>query len=316
MSKYAHWPNSLRKSFVKDHSIPISVVEDPYFGHQMELLDKQYKTSHKASMLNDALLVFPNIEDLHKHIRETRERIVDDIKNSKGYKEFNSQIMGFRLDTPHIPADIRKNVYKPDNTGIELVSLDQIEANFNILRRYDVLNQKTYRELASKYTNLEYFIQSKKIRQVIFGNLNPKRQMACINFLMKNTTEAICKEKPSLVIASLSHDEVVFKMPEGRDTSDSIMNFLDAVQFHDARETNPLHIRIEKFKLERLDIPKSPYVKRFPDGSYDLKCCPGNYTLEVIRYLNDEAPNFNDRVFNLDGRLATYADPLFPLSFD
>jgi|APSaa5957512535_1039671.scaffolds.fasta_scaffold53114_3 hypothetical protein len=316
MSKYAHWPNSLRKSFIKDHSIPISVVEAPYFGHQMELLDKQYKTSHKASMLNDALLVFPNIEDLHKHIRETRERIVDDIKNSDPYKEFQNRVMGFSQDTPNIPKDIKKSIYKPDCTGIDLVSLDLTEANFNILRTYKVLSEKTYRELVTKYTDLEYFIQSKKIRQVIFGNLNPKRQLACIRFLTKSMAEGLSKKFPNFEIASLSHDEVIFKMPDGEDLPNDEMDLLEEYVWFASSFPNPLHIRIEEFKLERLDIPKSPYVKRFPDGSYDLKCCPGNYTLEVIRYLNDEAPNLNDRVFNLDGRLATYAAPLFPLSFD
>jgi len=316
MSKYAHWPNSLRRAFIKDYSIPITVVQDPYFGHQMELLDKQYKTAHKASLLNDALLVFPNIEDLHKHIRETRERIVDDIKNSDPYKEFQNRVMGFSQDTPNIPKDIKKNIYKPDCIGIDLVSLDLTEANFNILRMYKVLSEKTYRELVIKYTDLEYFIQSKKIRQVIFGNLNPKRQMACIRFLTKSMAESLSKKFPNFEIASLSHDEVIFKMPDGEDLPDDEMDLLEEYVWFASSFPNPLHIRIEKFKLERLDIPKSPYVKRFSNGSYDLKCCPGNYTLEVIRYLNDEAPNFNDRVFNLDGRLATYAASLFPLSFD
>ena len=57
------WSHSLRRSFVKDYSFPISVVQDPYFDHQVDALDDQYHIFEKAMYLQDMLQKFSNEDE-------------------------------------------------------------------------------------------------------------------------------------------------------------------------------------------------------------------------------------------------------------
>jgi ribosomal protein S17E len=55
------------------------------------------------------------------------------------------------------------------------------------------LNCETYKDLVSKFTDVVPFIESKKIRQVIFGYLNPKRQQTIQKFMMNELFETLEK---------------------------------------------------------------------------------------------------------------------------
>lgn len=54
-----------------------------------------------------------------------------------------------------------------------------------------VLGCETYQELLSKFTQNPYIFESKHIRQVIFGHLNPKRQQTIQKFLMQKVVTAL-----------------------------------------------------------------------------------------------------------------------------
>lgn len=61
------------------------------------------------------------------------------------------------------------------------------KANFTALRHYnkDIVGGKdTYEDFLGMFTDENYFKESKYIRQVIFGNVNPKRQITYEKFLM------------------------------------------------------------------------------------------------------------------------------------
>lgn len=85
-----------------------------------------------------------------------------------------------------------KNVYTPDNDGCLFVEADLRMANFQAMRYFDgrifgqdvyaqdgPLNiEQEYRKWASMFTDSEYVLSSKYVRQVVFGALNPKREIS------------------------------------------------------------------------------------------------------------------------------------------
>lgn len=62
--------------------------------------------------------------------------------------------------------------------GAFFFSLDLKKVNYHVLKFYYpnlVLNTHTYEDFIGQFTEFDYIRKSKYIRQVIFGNLNPKK---------------------------------------------------------------------------------------------------------------------------------------------
>ena len=297
---YHNWPHSLRRAFIKDYNIPISITKSPYFEHQLEFLDKQYNTIEKANLLNDAIEKLGNENELMKYMKTTREKIIDYIKNNKEYNSFTCSGLNFS----NLDIKTTKNIYNLENIDVNLISIDLKSANFqtfSLLRPKLVDNCNTYDEFISKFTDIEYFKKSKKNRQIIFGNLNPKRQRREIKGIMNHVYHYISSQNPSIRPHMFSSDEMVF-FKKGFD-----LGYLSEIPYITAIKVN-----MEEFVLEQVKMNISnAFLKRFGDGSFDLKCCQGNYTIEVLRHIYDEEIHPYDRVFFNDGRICEYKDSLF-----
>ena len=69
---------------------------------------------------------------------------------------------------------------------------------------------ENYKELVSKFTEIKPFIESKQIRQVIFGHLNPKRQQTIQKYMMNLVVEILDKNGfDKCRFLSASSDEVI-----------------------------------------------------------------------------------------------------------
>jgi hypothetical protein len=308
MNVFDNWSHSLRRSFVKDYSLPISVVQDPYFVHQVCALERQYKVSEKLESLNCMLSSVKDEESFHKYMRTTREKIIDEVKNKDEYKDFIGD-----LDLPSLPnVNCNKKIYTQDNVGKALVSIDLVSANFQVFKILFpklILNSETYGEFASNYTDFEYFKKSKKIRQIIFGNLNPKRQQTVIKHLIHSLLTEFQDLKDWNLVAK-SSDEIIFEpLSKNPNIMDKIMDFGKGVKFLGKN----IDYKVQPFTLEKLPS-SSIYVKRYLDNSFDLKCCPANTTIEALRFLCNEPLQKYDRVFYQDGRVCEFKDNLFNLN--
>ena len=101
---------------------------------------------------------------------------IETVKNTTGYKTFNHD----RLDEFTVTSPVVKtgDIYKPMFDGACFFSLDLKKANYHVLKFYHpnlVLNTHTYEDFIGQFTEFDYIRKSKYIRQVIFGNLNPKK---------------------------------------------------------------------------------------------------------------------------------------------
>lgn len=128
-----------------------------------------------------------------------------------------------------------KNVYTPDNDGCLFVEADLRMANFQAMRYYDgrIFGQdvyaqdglldieQEYRKWASTFTDSEYVLGSKYVRQVVFGSLNPKREI-CIEQAL--ACAGACELSDALGLSEIEHkcvavnsDAVIFRI----DTDDN-----------------------------------------------------------------------------------------------
>jgi hypothetical protein len=286
---------------VKDYAIPVSVVDDPYFEHQMLFLDRQYNTLEKAKMLEKSLARYGGEDEFLKEMRRLRNEIIDHVKDHPDYETLGSR----KIPIP--PSKDRKiaerSIYKEIFCGKDMVSLDLVKANFQSFQQYStkIVNEKdTYEEFVGDFTDDKYFVGSKKIRQVIFGNLNPKRQMTITKHMMYALKHKL--NFYSTDVLTLSADELVFEIPDYTNL-DGLEQYVD--KLHEK-------VRIQGFRIEKVPTKTSSiFVKKYPNGTFDLKCCPGNYTVEVLRHIYDEPVHPLDRVFYNDGRVCEYKDSLF-----
>ncbi len=93
------------------------------------------------------------------------------------------------------------------------------KANFSALREYrdDIFGgSDTWEEFISRFTDNKHIINSKYIRQVIMGNLNPKRQTAYEKVLMDKLLTDILHAKiiDKENVAAFLADEIIFDITD------------------------------------------------------------------------------------------------------
>jgi hypothetical protein len=285
-------------------SLPISIVQDPYFEHHINLLDKQYKTLERVRLLEDALCQFEDEESFFKAGRDFRSRIINHVQDHPVYPQLQSLYTNLGFAKKGNPVR-QTNIYRAELCGKRLISLDLRSANFQCFKKYvpELVDKcKTYHEFASEFSDIEYFLTSKKIRQTIFGNLNPKLQQK----LMKEMTSQIMDafSHGGAVAITSSSDEVVFDTPMDKQFYDEIAEIYS--------KNGKFDLNVTEFVIEEVPTTTSSiFVKRFPNGAFALKCCRADYVAEVLRHLYGEKVHPYDRMFYNDGRVCEYKDSLF-----
>jgi len=158
------------KRFVKDFSLPIQILQNPYFEYYKNLYDNVYNSNEKYKLFQNTVNTLGSIEQFFSKTKRVLDSIIDEISILEVYKKFNTDI----LEDYNVKLNIPKqDIYNQSNDGRYFLSIDLKKANYNALKFYDkglVLDTNNYNEFISKYTDLEYIKQSKYIRQVIYGN--------------------------------------------------------------------------------------------------------------------------------------------------
>lgn len=295
-TNFEKWSIPLRNSFAKDYSLPTSMPIDPYFTYQVNFLDRQYKTLDKALLLNNALNNFGNESNLSEEIKKFRLNMILYIQKHKDYEMFQYLTMSYPDEFPE------GTLYKDELCNKKLISIDLVSANFQSVKFAfpDIVNNsKNYYEFAKHFTDEEYFLNSKRLRQIIFGSLLPKKQQIIQRVIISNICN-IFSSFPEIKPVSLSSDEIIF---ESTYDKDFFVKQLSESQFE---------LKIEEFTIERVPTKNADiFIKKFPDGKFSLKCCPSHYVLEVLKHLYNEPINPYDVTFMHEERICEYKDRLF-----
>ena len=224
------------------------------------------------------------------------------------------------MNTFSLDAESRKiptaNIYNRENNKKYFLSIDLKHANFQTLKHISssiVNNANTYEEFIGGFTDLDYIKESKYTRQVIFGKLNPKRQIKAAKFFIneiRKLIEPIIKPYNYKVV-SMCVDEVVFEAPE-KEIHVELMDDLRVL----IKETTQFDVHVEFFKLfafEFQDMESGTckftfYQKDCGDGDITFKGIPNTYYKMVQKLYFNEPLRDEDYMFEYEGSTAQLLD--------
>jgi len=245
-----NWSTSLRETFAKDCKIPINITISPFFEHQVFALKDQYDALEQAKLFNECIQKCGGENNFFKKSKDLIESVIDSIKSSPEYKDFGNSNYTLPKD---FEKTKEKSVYKEKFCGQDMVSLDIVCANFQSFKIDSpnlIGNYNSYQEFIEKYTKIKHFQKSKKIRQVIFGHLNPQKQ----NLIQKYLVSCVLKKVSPLFkeIISVSSDEIVGQLVPSVFIED-LMDLLN-------KENSLPTLTVQEFVLERLPSKKGIHL--------------------------------------------------------
>lgn len=294
----------LRERFCKDTNIPINIFIEPYFTERLEYLDKVLpKKNYKQKWLNflSMLKDFDNEQDYFEYYNNVKEQAIQYIKNRRGYQDFNNEDMNqYKCNIGETHKNLVKSIYQDQFVNDKTyISIDICKANFNCLRKYDKTifnNASTWEDFLKNFTNYQYILDSKYIRQVVLGNCNPGRVITYENYLAYKICEQVEKEIPKAKLLCFTTDELIFDITNEEG---------DRIKLYEI-DTFPIKTKIEIFKLDKIDGDFQGYRRTIYDLSgnkieTEYKGLEGNFAYLIIKTLLDKDNiTKNDLVFEFE----------------
>ena len=292
--------HSIQKRFCKDLKLPIKIFQEPYFTDRLKLFGAYDAYYEYLKMIHESF--DDHEQDYLEYYNKVKDRAIDFIKNSEAFQSLNSAEMNQFSKKTNYPD---KELYKEYNIGRSFISIDMAKANFTALVHYGLTFGKeffpsyNYKDFIQQFTKVDHIVNSKYIRQVIFGNCNPKRQISYESFLMDGLARLLlsmnCVDEDD--IFALRTDEIILHSDNlDAERVDAIKSIID-------RYGIPLHF--EQFTLNNIEGSQA-FIKKFNDGSFELKCVNPDEAPFLYRFMNGEEYQDSDFVFEYNDRLAKF----------
>ena len=296
--------------FSKDYNLPINIFNEEMFSYYRELY-KDFWPYNEEQLMNDEIKSFDNNVDIWlEFYGRLRDNIINTLENSKEYIDFNSK----DLSEYDIPKELNvgeHSIYNEESEGKYFMSIDLKKANFQALKHVGVLNDDTYEDFIKRFGGTEYFAKSKYLRQVIFGKLNPKRQVKVEKYLMSK----ILKDFTAWNLYSLNSDEAVFLLTENdmKSLTSQVIEFIE----NNIKKKVGIDVRIEVVTIKRLPIVNShgnkvdAYVRHnVITGEETLKKASTTFYPQIYKLWKGMEINEKDKMFFFEDQLATFNEPL------
>ena len=309
---------SLKRRFVKDNALPIKVFDSPVFENRLAMFESHLQAKTKWEEFLAVLNTFETEADYFNEHHRVADAAQAYLENNEAFQYFSQKedMKQFNVDQGNLPGN---SVFKDTNVGKYLLSIDMVKANFTALRYYnpDIFGGvETYEDFIGMFTNMEHLKKSKYIRQVLFGNVNPKRQQKYEKFLMGKVMDGFLKFTP-MCHANIEYfgtDEIVFDISEfvvdGKLAPgfDIIVN-----EVVDRLCERGVTVRAEYYQLYKV-YGTSGYMKKYAfntsEKGVEFKCIdPLEYPF-VIRTYEGSAMTGDEYYFNHEGRMAKLCAPI------
>jgi hypothetical protein len=183
--------------------------------------------------------------------------------------------------------------------GVKYLSIDIKMANWESLKKYDpsFVNElgDTYSDLLNKFDVPEVFHRSKQLRQYIFGNLNPKRQIKAQRVMIEDLMNGLSRY--NLKVECIKTDEVIYSFENIAEIVDILLGFDDDI------------FKCKVFTVKRIeDFRVNEYLDTKRGLMYsDLVGCNGHkYFINLKKYIFEEELDVRDLYFRMDGDLAIW----------
>ncbi|MBO5389316.1 MAG: hypothetical protein J6A59_14530 [Lachnospiraceae bacterium] len=298
----------LKQRFCKDNNITVQIFSEPFFSERLEAMGMHDKYLEFLNVLD---VNFNNSEEEYfKYYNELKDTIIDYIKKSEAFESLNTCDMSKYATYTGLK---QSDVYKVPNIGKNFISIDIKKANFSVLVHYaketgtQFFDSYSWEDFMKQFTDIRYFAESKYIRQVVFGNCNPKRQVTYEKYLVTKILDELisnnCVEESD--VYSISSDELIINVDSMKAVN--VGKILDYIN-----DINWIPLRITYFKLGKVENTDA-YIKKIYDYhnwdiQLELKCVKPSESIFIHRALNKEELTENDKVFISDGRLAKFID--------
>ena len=321
---------ALRTRFVNDHKIPIDLLYDDHmFYYFLDLYESTFKSRTKYDKLLETVNTkFDGKPQLFlENYHNVREKLITDLSENEFMKEFNSQNTRI-IDLYNLPSEENqypsKSIYNNSNDRKIFISFDLVKANFSALMYHNskIFNSEkpiSYNEWISRYTDLDYIINSKYTRQVVFGKLNPSRQIKVEKFMiwkaLKHFKDLFEKNQIEAKVVSFNVDEVVFE------TSLDVINLWDKIldDIETIKEENiPIkatvfNVVLKRFKTfndSNIDVYQKIFYRGNKETWMELKSVPLCFYAQVHKLINDMPISEYDLTFWTNDQPAKFIKPL------
>ena len=328
--------NELKKRFVNDNKIPINVFEEEHWNYQLDLFEGYFKSRTAWNNLCSGIKEeYDGNPDLFlKAFYDRRERMIQEIGNNAppSYKSGENKIVAkeyirskfYDITQDYLSTVQRKDLYNKENLESWFLSIDLVKANFQALRWYypdffpgvkkEESTQSAYLSWLSYFEKPEekclnsYIKSSKYFREVVFGNLNPDRQIRIEHWMIAKVCdkvkEILDQENAKYLARQHGSDEVVLEVEDYEHINSILPKIKEATKFVEG--IGQVDVKIELYKLSGLDIKTwagkdvDAYRKLYLDGSFTLKSIDKHYFPQIYEFFMGIEPDKDDRdlVFN------------------
>ena len=300
----------LKQRFCTDCNLPINIFQEPYFLTRLALYNKHYDSLSKFRRFSNELKKYKCEQDYFEDYNRIKDEAINFIKSTEAYQDFLEEDMNqFKPVHTGLP---HKDIFHTSNDGKYFISIDMKYANFSVLHFYNAGifdHANTWEEFISKFTDNEHIIQSKYIRQVIFGNCDPKRHIIYEKYLMDIVLSGLLNRKCFDVeqVVFFSNDEIIINVSD--------LNYIEREEKVASIKENLKHfsipLKVEHFKLHKIEGSHGYYKEIFQDkgkAEIKFKCVDSLYMPFVIRKFLGQGVEENDKVFYHNGLLAKFID--------
>ena len=292
----------LKRRFIKDNNLPITVYHEPYFTERLHAIDWLFGCVAKFDLFCDELVDYDNEQDYFAHYNSVKDAAIEYIKNKEEFIVFTNDNSFSKIDNQYP----KTNLYIEENAYKSFISIDMRKANFSAVRNYNPAifdDAKTWEEFILKFTSMQHIANSKYIRQVILGACNPKRQIQYELYLMYTLLEHIKHSVPGVEVFSLGVDEIILYHPEDDAMVERIK---DSLEHH----VVGWMVRMEEFFLEPLANYGYLKVNMHNHDDVTFKCVDAECFHQHAKLYKDETITENDLVFYHNGILARFLEPI------
>ena len=304
----------LRQRFVKDYNLPINIFSDEMFEYYMELyhffpLDTYTKLVEKIENEYNG-----NVEAWLEYCGKVRDAAIEGVMSSEAYQTFNEKDMS-EYNIPNICSE--RSCYTEATDGKVFISIDLRKANFQALKYVGVVTDDTYEDFIKRNGGDDYMANSKYLRQVIFGKMNPSRQIKVEKYLMYKVYEAINEymKYNGYEIYSFNSDELIFEDKRSAVEFNTTSNFLKTLKNN--IEEIGIDVKVEMIYIKRLPIitdggSRVDAYQRYnlTERRYELKKVSTIYYPQIYKIWRGREINDKDLTFYFENQLAQFCKPL------
>jgi len=310
-----------RRRFVKDFSLQIPVLTDPYFEYYLELYDPLYSTEGYYKLLVDAVNHYGGEEQFFVAGADLRDRIISHVENKPRYQAFAKNEDDFIGKMKVRDLGVRQEgIYHAGNADTLFISIDIKTANFQSLRYFDadfVDGCASYEDFVGRFTDHPaYFAKSKNLRQSIFGKLSPTRQQHINRWMLNHVLQSVIEAGiPEERLRLLGSDELIVVSSEKDFVSDwelTSTNHTGSLfrRYRDKVE-GAFNLRVEPFWLRRIHPDHDFFVKEWDGATPKFRNVPVFVLPQVIKYYFGKPVEEYDLMFMHEDKVARYLNPLF-----